>query len=143
MHDDDFCFECSEVDIVYNEGDALPDSSVDLTDEAKVFTFYNNSASSHLSNSYPASVEVDSLEYPSGEHAWRSLKCADKDVAERIRLAGTVEAAITISHTDGTDKSREDWNLVRFDILLKILRAKFQNRPNDAKPSELRDKLLE
>lgn len=138
MHDDDFSFDCSEVEVVYEEGDVLPDSTVDLTDAAKVFTFYN-SASYHFSNSYLVSIELDSLIYPSAEHAWQSCKfaVASPDLAKRIREAETVDAAIMISNTDGIDKVREDWNAVRYEILLKILRAKFQQH------SELRDKLLE
>merc|ERR1712100_241817 len=138
MHDDDFAYDCSEVEVVYEEGDALPDATVDLTDEAKVCTFYN-SASYPFSNFYLLPIEMDSNTYPSGEHAWQSLKFTETapDLAKRIREAETVDAVHLIAASEGMDKFREDWDVVKYDMLLKVLKAKFQQH------ATLREKLLE
>ena len=34
-HDDDFCYTCTEVEVVIEEGEQLPEGSIDLTDESK------------------------------------------------------------------------------------------------------------
>ena len=34
-HDDDFCYTCTEVEAVIEEGEDLPEGSIDLTDESK------------------------------------------------------------------------------------------------------------
>jgi ribA/ribD-fused uncharacterized protein len=138
MHDDDFAYDCSEIEVVFEEGDALPDFTVDLTDEAKVCPFYN-SATYHFSNVFPVSIELDSVSYPSAEHAWQSLKFVGSapDIAKKIREAKTVDLALTISNTEGIDKVRADWSGVRYETMLRVLRAKFQQHP------DLRGRLLE
>jgi len=129
MHDDDFSFDCTEIEVVYEDGDALPEGSIDLSDETKVYAFYN-SQSYPFSNVYMGScpVEVDSQKYPSAEHAWQCCKFieAAPALAKRIRETETVDAAHLISHSEGMDQIREDWDIVKYDMLLKILRAKFQ-----------------
>ena len=39
-------------------------------------------------------------------------------------------AAHTLSHTEGIDKHRPDWDDVKYDVLLTILRAKFSQHPD-------------
>jgi len=130
VHPDDFAFECEEVEVVYEAGDALPDGTIDLTNEAKVTTFYNTSAFV-LSNCYPAEVHVESEKFPTAEHAWRSLRFATSapDLARKIQQARTVEEAQALSVTEGSDKVRPDWEDVKYAVLLKVLRAKFQQHP--------------
>jgi len=137
-HDDDFAYECAEETVVYEEGDALPDTTIDLTDEAKVCTFYN-STDYPFSNFFPAPVEIDGVTYPTNEHAWECSKFSmtAPEIAKRIQVAETIEAAKTIAWTDGMDKKREDWDVVKVDMLLGILRAKFKQH------ATLRSKLLE
>jgi len=127
MHDDNFSYECEEVEEIYEEGDALPEGSIDLSDETNVCTFYN-SQSYPFSMVYMGPVQLDSLTYPSAEHAWQCLKLRESapDLATRIRETETVDAAHLIAHSEGMDKIREDWDVVKYDMLLKILRAKFQ-----------------
>lgn len=129
-HADDFAYDCSEVEVVYEQGDSLPEDAIDLTDEAKVVTFYN-SKKYGFSNFFPAPVELESLVYPTGEHAWQSLKYVDTapELAAKIQQAETVDAAHMISHSEGVDKHRRDWDSVKYDILLAIIRAKFRQHP--------------
>merc|ERR1711924_13279 len=71
--------------------------------------------------------------------AWQSFKFLETapDIAKRIRETESVETVQTIVATDGIDRVRADWDAVKYDILLKILRAKFEQH------AMLRDKLLE
>eukprot|EP01043_Picozoa_sp_COSAG02_P068549 COSAG02_NODE_11423_length_1727_cov_2.120393_3_plen_79_part_00 len=39
-------------------------------------------------------------------------------------------AAHTISHTEGIDKHRPDWDDAKYGVLLTILRAKFSQHPD-------------
>ena len=47
-----------------------------------------------------------------------------------------VHAAHTVSHTEGIDKHRPDWDDVKYSVLIAILRAKF------AQHSDLAAKLV-
>jgi len=127
QHGDDFAFDCSEVEVVYEDGDALPEGTIDLTDAAKVHTFYNTKAYS-FSNCFPAAVQLDSLSYPTAEHAWQSLRFAGSadDLAARVRQADSVDAAHAVAHSEGLEKQRPDWDDARFEVLKGIVRAKFQ-----------------
>jgi len=126
-HDDDFAYECENVEVVFEEGEALPEGTVDLTNEEKVCTFYN-SADYPFANQYPAAVEVNGLTYPTAEHAWQSFKYVDTapELATKIQKTETVEAALVLLHTEGTDNIRDDWDIIKFDMLLKVQKAKFQ-----------------
>lgn len=136
-HDDDFAYECDEVEVVYDEGDALPEGVIDLTNEEKVCTFYN-SVDYVFSSIYPAAVEIDGLTYATAEHAWHSLKYTQTapELARKIQKTDTVEAALVLSHTEGMDKIRDDWDTIKYDMLLKVHRAKFHQH------KELQEKLL-
>ena len=83
---------------------------------------------SEFSNFFPAAIaSPDGVTYPSGEHWWQSAKYIETapELAAKIQAAGTVDEAHTLSHTEGHDKHRPDWDDVKYDILLSILRAKF------------------
>ena len=41
-----------------------------------------------------------------------------------------VHAAHTVSHTEGIDKLRPDWDDAKYGVLLTILRAKFSQHPD-------------
>eukprot|EP00930_Biecheleria_cincta_P102327 TRINITY_DN94029_c0_g1_i1.p1 TRINITY_DN94029_c0_g1~~TRINITY_DN94029_c0_g1_i1.p1 ORF type:complete len:382 (+),score=73.60 TRINITY_DN94029_c0_g1_i1:176-1321(+) len=135
-HPDDFAYTCEEVEVIYEGGEGVPEDTVDLTDESKVVTFYN-SKSYGFSNFSDYPVQVNSVMYRTGEHAWQCLKyeTSSPDLAAKIRDAPTVDDAHTISNTDGRDKQRGDWDDVKLEVLLSILRAKFSQ--HDALKAEL------
>ena len=41
----------------------------------------------------------------------------------------TVAAAHMLAHTDGMDKQPADWDIIKYDVLLTVLRAKFKQNP--------------
>jgi hypothetical protein len=114
-HDDDFCYTCTEEEVIIEEGEDLPEGSIDLTDELKYFTFYN-SADYPFSNFYPAAVELNGTHYKTGEHCWQAAKYLETapDLAAKITAAETIDEAHTISHTEGMDKHRQDWDDVKY-----------------------------
>merc|ERR1711862_641135 len=113
-------------EVVYEGGEGVPEGTLDLTDESKVATFYNTKAYS-FSNFSDYAVKLNGVTYPSGEHAWQSLKyeTSAPEIASKIQQAATVDAAHTISHTEGFNRHRKDWDEVKYGVLLTILRAKF------------------
>lgn len=65
-HDDDFCFDCTEVEVVEAGGDPVPEGRIDLT-SPDVVTFYNVPTAS-FSNLYPAPFKVGEVTFPTAEH---------------------------------------------------------------------------
>jgi len=127
-HDDDFAFDCEEVEVVVEDGEALPDGSIDLTDENTYFVFYNAVATSPLSSSHMGtSFEVNGKVYLTLEHYWQSIRYGTTapDLAAKICKSYTVQAAIMLSNREGMNKIRPDWDEVKEDLLIQGLRAKF------------------
>lgn len=87
-----------------------------------------------LSNFYHCYVMLDGEFYPSVEHAYQAAKTLDPKEREKIKNAGNPGVAKrlgkTVSH-------RSDWKKVKVDIMLDLVRQKF-NRSRD-----LTEKLLE
>lgn len=78
-----------------------------------------------LSNFYPISVEYEGIKFSSVEHAYQAAKTLDMNVRREIaqlptagkaKRAGKVIAPI-----------REDWELVKFSIMLELVRKKFEH----------------
>merc|ERR1712048_227216 len=124
---DDFAYDCSGVEIVYEGGEGVPEGTINLEDEENVRTFLSMD-SYMFSLPYPAAFQLDGVRYKTAEHAWQSLKYATTapDLAAKIQQAATLDEAVALSQTEGYDKARPDWDDVKCEVLLKILRAKFQ-----------------
>jgi len=129
QHGDDFAFDCSEVEVVYEEG-AVPEGTLDLTDTSKVYTFYNTQAYT-FSNLHLTPVELEAVSYRTAEHAWQSLRFAgtSPELVLKIQQADTVDAVHSISLLEGADKQRPDWDSTKYDLLKTVLKAKFQQHP--------------
>lgn len=143
-HDDDFAFDCSEVEVVYEAGDDMPEGTLDLTDTSRIVTFYNNKSYT-FSNFYSSPIMLDALSYPTVEHAWQSLRFASTmpELAAKIRQAETADDAHTLARTDGWNKHRKDWDDAKYEILLTLLRAKFgQHAPLSQELLDTGDKML-
>jgi ribA/ribD-fused uncharacterized protein len=75
-----------------------------------------------LSNFYPVEVTVDSVEYPTVEHAFQAAKTLDYDIRRSIRNAATPATAKRMGRRV---KRREDWFDVSVVILEALVREKF------------------
>ena len=93
-HDDDFAYDCEQVELVLAADEALPVGAVDLSDTASVFAFYNAQEPTAISLSMrctAAPFELRGVRYESLEHCWRALE--DRALDERRRALGeAVEA---------------------------------------------------
>lgn len=75
-----------------------------------------------LSNFYPSKVSYDGLEYPTVEHAYQSIKTIDKDMRLKIRNSKTAADAKKLGRKV---ELRKDWENIKFDVMLELLRQKF------------------
>lgn len=123
-HDDDFAYDCEEVEVVIEGDEALPEGAIDLNSPA-VHTF-NNAAGEPLSNLYPAAVTVKDVSYITLEHYWLSAPFfgSDPDLCTRIVAAPSTEEASIVAQGAGPCSQREDWRESRWQTLLDGLRAK-------------------
>jgi len=131
-HDDEFAYECEEVEVVIEAGGSLPEGSLDLS-SADVHSFYNTEKEP-LSHLYPASTNIDGITYATLEHYWQ---CApflgrDAELTARIAKASTTQEASCIAHGAGPDAQRPDWRDCRDSLLINALRAKFSQHADVA-----------
>ena len=83
-HDDDFAYDCEQVEVVISAGEALPDGHVDLN-AADVHAFYNASSADALSLSMrcaAAPFAFGGATYGTLEEFWRAM---DGETIERRR----------------------------------------------------------
>lgn len=81
-----------------------------------------------LSNFFPSPLQLNSLEYPTVEHWFQSQKFSNTDIQEKIRIAPTPATAKKLGKK--RDPSfRSDWDLLRDEVMLVGLRAKFHQHP--------------
>jgi N-glycosidase YbiA len=86
-----------------------------------------------LSNFWPAWITYEGTLYPSTEHAYQAAKTTRTDL--RFRFEDTGLTAGQAKRLGSTVPLRANWDKVRLDVMLTILRSKFEE------PS-LRQKLL-
>eukprot|EP00928_Gymnodinium_smaydae_P016131 TRINITY_DN16012_c0_g1_i1.p1 TRINITY_DN16012_c0_g1~~TRINITY_DN16012_c0_g1_i1.p1 ORF type:complete len:425 (-),score=109.49 TRINITY_DN16012_c0_g1_i1:100-1374(-) len=121
-HDDDFMYDCSEVEVVLDESDACA-INLESPDTKAIY----NSATECLSNrALGFAIKVNGVEYPSAYHFWHCARYAGvealstgtasalaPDVAalvSKIRSAPTVEDAERISNFEAGDcRDSDGW----------------------------------
>jgi len=84
-HDDDFTYDCEEVELVLEGDEALPATSIDLNAE-NVAAFYNAAQPTLLTLSMACTLapfDFDGTRYASVEEFWRSPTISDLSLAER------------------------------------------------------------
>jgi len=75
-----------------------------------------------LSNFYPATVEFEGIIYATSEHAFQAAKTVYPDQREKIREAKNPG----LSKKLGREVTlRSNWDTIKYDIMLNILRNKF------------------
>lgn len=129
-HDDDFAYDCSEVEVVLEGDEPLPEDTIDLN-APTVHCFYNN-ALAPFSNAYPCDVTVDGVLYRSLENYWQAAKYLQTapDIAAKIAAAPDAPEAHNISWAEGTNKQSATWDDEKSAVLLKGLRQKFAQHPD-------------
>lgn len=79
-----------------------------------------------LSNFAPAEISFEGLTYPTVEHAFQAAKSLNQ--ADRERIAATVRPS-QAKRLGRKVILREDWEDVKVDIMLDLVRAKFAAEP--------------
>lgn len=75
-----------------------------------------------LSNFYASKVHYDGMEFSSVEHAYQAAKTVDKDGRIKIRNAKNAAAAKKLGQKVTL---RKDWDNIKLDVMLDLLRQKF------------------
>lgn len=86
-----------------------------------------------LSNFYPATVELDGLEYASTEYAYQAAKTTDPAERRRIRESQKPGDAKRLGKQV---KMRTDWEQIKIGVMKNLVLQKF------TKHKELKEKLL-
>jgi len=77
-----------------------------------------------LSNFYPCTVRFEGQLYPTVEHAYQAAKSVDFNVRKIILNAKSPAEAKKLGQGI---KIRDDWDLVKVDIMRTLITEKFQN----------------
>lgn len=103
-------------------------------DDTSVYGFFGPYR--FLSNFYPCVVELDTLVFPSGEHAYQAAKMRERSVMELFtNPAMTANEAKQLPKRMGMAYSQAKWDELKYDIMARVVFDKF------ARNLELREKL--
>lgn len=102
-----------------------PDSNQQLSYETDEAVYFFSGSFDPLNNWSAHAVEVDDRRFPTVEHAFHYYKFIETapDVAQQILNAPSPWAAMQIERKHG-DKRRKDWQDVKVDTMLRLIRAK-------------------
>lgn len=75
-----------------------------------------------LSNFYASPIEILGISYPTGEHAFAAYKA--QDLATHITIAGASNPSLA-KKWGRQIPLRTDWESVKYDVMVAVLRAKF------------------
>lgn len=99
-----------------------------------VIDFFDGTKYDFLSNFHPARITYEGLEWKTTEHAYQAMKSRDPADWKYIQRASTPGKAKMLGKT--RLQMRPDWDTIKYDIMLDLLRLKF-------KIPALRKKLLD
>lgn len=80
----------------------------------------------YLANYSNHGFELDGKYWPTAEHYYQAQKFDDEKLKEKIRKAQTPKIASQIGR-DRNNKLRENWELVKREVMLKAVLAKFRS----------------
>lgn len=81
-------------------------------------------AHAFLSNFYPSPVLYDGQTWPTAEHAFQAAKTTSKAHRHAIRIAPSPGTAKRLGREVPL---RPDWDRIKCDVMLEILRSKFRD----------------
>lgn len=94
----------------------------------KTLNFYTTKGElGFCSNFYRAKILLDGKEWPTTEHYYQAQKMLNPEHQEWIRNSSSPKVA---AHLGRTLPCREDWDQIKFDIMKKAVRAKFEQHPD-------------
>lgn len=92
-----------------------------------------------LSNFYPRPVTLDGETYPTAEHAFQALKTLQP--AERLRVRET-PTPYAVKRLGKRVTLRDDWDTLRFEVMERVVRAKFSDPALAARLRETGERAL-
>jgi len=127
-HDDEFAYDCEEVEVVIEGDEALPEGSVDLN--ADDVHSFNNNTLQILSNLYPEPLIVGGTKYHNVEHYWLCAQFIGHDDAVAAVLASAPSTDEASMVANGAPcQARPDWREARAGIMLEAIRARAAQSP--------------
>jgi ribA/ribD-fused uncharacterized protein len=81
----------------------------------------------YLSNFYHSQVEYNGTTYKTSEHAYQAEKAADAASKRKVRQADTPGKAKRLGRVV---TMRENWDNLKYNVMLEIVRAKFKQHPD-------------
>lgn len=78
-----------------------------------------------LSNFYPCEIEYEGQIYASVECAYQAAKSCDPNIRYYFTL---MDNSMEARKWGNQIELRDNWNTVRYDIMLELLRSKFKNK---------------
>ena len=142
-HDDEFCYDCSEVEVVEEGDEAVPSDRINLADAEKVLSFFYT-ATAPFSSLFPAPLEVGGVVYPTLEHYITAMQftsgpfgvapSGEADLAALAAVLGCAKAEDlkTVGGALAAGSERAGWygaNAPRLASLKVGLRAKVAQTP--------------
>ncbi|CAE7238604.1 yod1 [Symbiodinium natans] len=123
-HDDDFAYDCEEVEVVIEEGDELPEGTVDLNAD-HIYSF-SNTGKDPLCHAFPAAVTIAGFSFPSMEHYWQAAPFigGEEALVRSIAAAATVDEALILAGGAAPSAQRSDFRERRLELLAEGLKAK-------------------
>ncbi|MEK7484390.1 MAG: NADAR family protein [Planctomycetota bacterium] len=93
--------------------------------------FYQiNEAYGCFSNFSKHPILIEGVQWPTSEHYFQAMKFpTEPDRQERIRQDSSPSKAKKIAW-EPSSKMRPDWDTYRDEVMLKVIREKFQQHPN-------------
>ncbi|VTR99272.1 NADAR family protein [Tuwongella immobilis] len=102
---------------------------------AEICFYSTKEAFGEFSNFAKFSIQLDGQEWPTSEHYFQAQKFSDSAYQEKIRTNASPMIAARLGRSRKVP-IRRDWESVKDAVMLRAVRAKFQQHP------ELRDLLL-
>ncbi len=78
-----------------------------------------------LSNFYPASIEIDGIQWSTSEHYYQAQKFSDETIRQQIAMAGSPDQAFALSRQFAS-QVRPDWLRDRVAVMEKVVAEKFK-----------------
>jgi len=92
-----------------------------------------------LSNFSKAEITFDGITYPTLEHAFQAAKT--DNIEDKVKIAA-IGNPVVVKRMGKKVKMREDWNVIRLDVMRMLVDLKFQDETLSEKLIETGDAML-
>eukprot|EP00037_Helgoeca_nana_P021209 m.213296 g.213296 ORF g.213296 m.213296 type:complete len:392 (+) comp25555_c0_seq1:104-1279(+) len=131
-HDDEFAYDCVEVEVVEAGDDEAPEGRLDLASDATL-TFYNL-PNVWFSPHYASPITLDSVTFPSTAHhfQWCRYRDNNPEFASMVLGVPNADELAPLVNSREYSEQHSDWDTVKGEALLVGIRAKVEQHPEIA-----------